>query len=95
MSTEIEQKIINYLLVYEPIYIGIFGSYSRNEQNKNSDIDILIKLKKSVSLLQLIKIQDELSDNLVIKVDLLTEGAIKNNRIKQNIEKDLKIIYKI
>lgn len=83
------------MLVYEPVYIGIFGSYARNEQSDKSDLDILIKLKNTVSLLKLVKIQEELSEKLQKKVDLLTEGAIKNIRIKRNIAKDFKIIYKV
>src|SRR3989344_6020398 len=29
---------------------GIFGSYARGEQKKNSDVDILVKTKKGLSL---------------------------------------------
>jgi len=78
---------------YKPEMIGLFGSYSRNENTKESDIDILVKFKETLSLLQLIRIENELSKKLGIKVDLLTTEAIKNERIKSNIEKDLEIIY--
>lgn len=90
---EINSIVLNCLLKYNPEKIGIFGSYARNQQSVSSDLDIIIKLKDTISLLQLIKIENELSDCLGIKVDLLTEGAITNSRIKQNISKDLKIIY--
>ena len=39
MNKKIIQKIIKYLLLYEPEFIGIFGSYSRNEHTKESDLD--------------------------------------------------------
>ncbi len=92
---EINNIILSFLINYNPEMIGLFGSYSRNENKKESDIDILIKFKETLSLLQLIRIENELSQKLGIKVDLVTEGAIKNKRIKSNIEKDLQIIYKV
>jgi len=41
----------------------------------------------------LIKIENELSELLGLKVDLVTEGAIKNERIRKSIQQDLQIIY--
>jgi len=70
----------------------VFGSYARGEQNANSDIDLLVKFKETPSLLQLIKIENELSKKLGLKVDLITEGAVKNKIIKAQIKQDLKII---
>jgi predicted nucleotidyltransferase len=52
-----------------------------------------VKFKNAPSLLQLIKIENELSKKLGFKVDLITEGAVKNKRIKAQIKQDLKIIY--
>ena len=89
----IENIILNYLLSYNPEMIGIFGSFARNEENSNSDIDLLVRFKKTPSLLQLIKIENELSQKLGYKVDLLTEGAIQNKIIKKHIQKDIQIIY--
>ena len=91
---KISNTILSYLINYNPDMIGLFGSYSRNENKKGSDIDILVKFKETLSLLQLIRIENELSKKLGVKVDLVTEGALKNTRIKLSIEKDLKIIYK-
>ena len=57
---------------YSPELVGIFGSYSRKENTRQSDIDILVRFKKGLSLLQLIKLENELSEKLGIKVDLIT-----------------------
>lgn len=92
-NLKINNIILSYLMEYKPEIIGLFGSYSRHENTKESDIDILVKFKETLSLLQLIRIENELSQKLGVKVDLITTGAIKNERIKSNIEKDLKIIY--
>lgn len=93
MNSEITNIIISTLQEYRPVRIGIFGSYARNENHKASDIDILVKFKSTLSLLQLVHVERVISQKLGIKVDLVTEGAIKNKYVKENIEKDLQIIY--
>ena len=93
MNKEIQQKIINYLLAYNPKLIGVFGSYARNEQTKNSDIDILVSFKGKITLIDLSRIKNELSETLEINVDLVTQKAL-HPKIKAYIEKDLQIIYR-
>jgi len=57
---------------------GIFGSYARGEQKKNSDIDILVKIRdKNMSLLGFIHVKHEVEDALGKKVDLVEYVAIK------------------
>ena len=90
---EIENIILDYLRPFDLQRLGIFGSFARGEQNSNSDIDLLVKFKYTPSLLQLIKIENDLSKKLGFKVDLITEGSLKNSRIKDQIKQDLKIIY--
>jgi predicted nucleotidyltransferase len=93
MNAEFTNIIINILQEYNPVMIGIFGSYARNENHKASDIDILVKFKSTLSLLQLVHVERLISEKLGIKVDLVTEGAIKNRILRENINKDLRIIY--
>jgi uncharacterized protein len=90
---EIQNIIISYLKNYNPEYVGLFGSFIRGDDTNDSDIDILVRFNEKYSLLQLIKIENELSDKLGIKVDLVTEGSLKNDRVKRSIYQDLKIIY--
>jgi len=90
---EINITIIDYLRPYGPERIGIFGSYARREETPNSDIDILVKFKETLSLMDLAKIHRELSLILGKKVDLVTESSVKNERLKKYIYSDLKIIF--
>ncbi|MCK4922423.1 MAG: nucleotidyltransferase family protein [Bacteroidales bacterium] len=90
---EVQNIIITYLKDYNPVKVAIFGSFARDENTPSSDIDILVQFRQTYSLLQLINIENTLSEKLGIKVDLVTEGAIKNDRIKKSIQKDLQIIY--
>lgn len=61
--------------------IGIFGSYVKGEQKETSDIDILVEFEKPVSLLQIVSLENYLSDLLGVKVDVVP---------KKNIRKELK-----
>ncbi|MFO7933405.1 MAG: nucleotidyltransferase family protein [Bacteroidales bacterium] len=90
---EAHKVIVNYLRNYQPLFIGLFGSFVRGEQNEDSDIDILVKFKETLSLLEIVRIENELSELLGRKVDLVTDGAIKNQRIRRSIERDLQTIY--
>jgi len=56
--------------------IKIFGSYARGEQKETSDIDIIVEFEEYPTLVEFIRIQEELESLLGIKVDLLTEGSI-------------------
>jgi predicted nucleotidyltransferase len=57
--------------------IGVFGSYVRDEQRLDSDIDILIELERPprISLIGLVEVEAYLTDLLGVNVDL----AIKRN----------------
>jgi len=88
-QSEIKNIILSYLKEYDPLKIGIFGSFARGDNKKESDLDILVEFKESPTLLTLIKLENDLSDILGIKVDLVTTGALKNKRIKKSIKKDL------
>ena len=91
--TDIEHIIVNQLIGYHPIQIGIFGSYARREERVTSDIDVLVRFRDPLSLLQLIRIENQLSETIGIKVDLITTNSIRNPRLKESIFKDLQIIY--
>jgi predicted nucleotidyltransferase len=57
--------------------LEVFGSYVRDEQEKDSDLDILITFKKAPSLLTFIAIEHYLSDLLGVKVDLVMKDSLK------------------
>ena len=88
-QSEIKNIILSQLKELNPIKVGIFGSFARGDNKKGSDIDILVEFKEAPSLLTLIKLENDLSEILGIKVDLITTGALKNKRIKRSIKKDL------
>jgi predicted nucleotidyltransferase len=67
--------------------IGIFGSYVRGEQKKKSDLDILIEFSEPIGLFKFVELEDFLSQELNLKVDLVMKDALKP-RIKDSILKE-------
>lgn len=70
--------------------IGLFGSYARNENNENSDIDLIYKLKENYTLtyFQLFELENELKTKFNKKVELINFKYL-NPIIKYTSEKDL------
>ena len=65
---------------------GIFGSTARGDSVAN-DLDLLVKIDKKISLLEFIGIQQELEDELGMKVDLVEYEALKP-ALKEDILRD-------
>ena len=59
--------------------IGLFGSYTKENQKINSDIDILVDFKKVIDLLTFVHVKNYLSELLNINVDLVMRKALKPN----------------
>lgn len=57
--------------------IGVFGSYARGEQTETSDIDVLVEMGQSIGILEFTGLQQDLSDALGVKVDLVMKDALK------------------
>jgi len=72
----IKKKIRPILKKYGIKKAGIFGSSARGESVVN-DLDLLVKIDKKISLLEFIGIQQELEDELGMKVDLVEYDSIK------------------
>jgi predicted nucleotidyltransferase len=70
----------------------LFGSYARNEQTQESDVDILVDFEKQANLFDLIRLQQNLSELLNLKVDLLSSKGV-SKFILPYIEKDKILIY--
>ena len=62
---------------YKVKEIGIFGSYVRGQQQPKSDLDILVDFDEYPSLLEFVGLEQELSESLGIKVDLVMKSGLK------------------
>lgn len=71
----------------------LFGSYSRNEALKDSDVDILVELDHSRPIgLKFFIFQEELENILKRKVDLISSEGV-SPYIKNIIDQDKVLIY--
>ena len=61
------------------IAIILFGSYSRNTQRENSDIDIAIKSKCEISKIELFEISQELEEITKKDIDLIDLEKISDS----------------
>jgi predicted nucleotidyltransferase len=93
MTTEaIKKKILPILKRQGVLKAAIFGSAARGDMTKTSDIDILVKLGKNKSLLDLVELKFNLQDKLGRDVDVISYGGI-HPLLKDIILKEQKIIY--
>jgi predicted nucleotidyltransferase len=79
---ELQQK-------YQIEKIGIFGSYSRDEEKEHSDIDIFVKMKPS--LFDMIALKEQIEKDLQKDVDIIREHKNIKPLLLKMIQKD--IIY--
>ncbi|MEX0780126.1 MAG: nucleotidyltransferase family protein [Balneolales bacterium] len=74
--SDIKQKVRPILQKHGIKKAGIFGSVARGDSIAQ-DIDILVKIDRKISLFEFITIQQDLEDELGMKVDLIEYDAIK------------------
>lgn len=72
---------------YGILFIGIFGSFARNEEKKDSDIDIVVKIKKQ-DLFKIIGIKQDLEDIFQIPVDIISYRDKMNPFLKKRIDRE-------
>lgn len=77
---ELISKMSQILKKNDVVYAGIFGSYAKNKQSNESDIDLLIEFNpaKKKTLFDMVDIQYELQAILDKKVDLVTKTSLNN-----------------
>lgn len=93
-----KNEIIHYLRKQQPYFhntfginfIGLFGSFSRGDETKDSDIDILYNIEKGkkLSMLKYLKIASLLEDCFHKKIDLVRVDTLKPT-VKKYVDKDL------
>ncbi len=89
---QISSIITTILKAHGAEYVAVFGSAARGEATKDSDIDILVRFNRDISLFDHIGYAQELEDVLGQKVDLITERSL-SKYIIPNVKKDLKVLY--
>ena len=94
MTTGMMTKTIaDYFKTQPVLKAWLFGSYSRGEQTKDSDVDILVLLDKSRPIgLKFFGMWSDLEELLGRKVDLVSDGTLLPFA-QQSADKDKILIY--
>jgi predicted nucleotidyltransferase len=93
MKQELETQSLKPLFLAGGVsYAGVFGSFARGEATESSDVDIFIRLEDSMSLLELVRFERDLSEKIGRPVDLITEDAL-SPFMKDEVMRDMKTIY--
>jgi predicted nucleotidyltransferase len=66
--------------------LELFGSYARGEENPESDLDLLVTFDEIPSLFQFVGLENLISDELGIKVDLVMKDSLKPNIARYILE---------
>jgi predicted nucleotidyltransferase len=68
--------------------LELFGSYTRNEQRPESDLDVLVSFVQTPTLFDLVNLQDEMAELLGVSVDVVLRSTLRPG-IARNIQRDL------
>ena len=90
-----QEDILNYLTQHKKEFqekyniekIGLFGSYARGEAHEDSDIDIVVNLKKT-TLSALVGVKEDIESYFQTNVDIISYRDRMNSFLKKRIERD-------
>ena len=90
--SEIKEKAIPIAKNYGINELSLFGSYSRNEQNENSDVDFFIKSGDLRGYFAYFNFVNDLEKVFSCHVDVIMDG-IEDKEFVNKINKDKKVLY--
>ena len=73
----LQEELPRLMAEYSVDTLKIFGSFIRGEETPDSDLDILVTFQTTPGLIRFISLENELTDLLGIKVDLVMQTALK------------------
>ncbi len=88
----IKRKLLPILRKNNVTKAGIFGSYARGEQRKQSDVDILIELDDDRGLIAFISLKNTLERAIRKKIDLVEYNCIRSEIKEQVLKEEISIL---
>ena len=76
------------------VHLHVFGSVARGESNDSSDVDLIAEFdkKKTLTLLDLVGLENRLSELLEVKVDLTLAETMKQ-RVRATADKEAVLAF--
>lgn len=90
---EISQKATKLFEKYNIDKAAVFGSCSRNEMQRGSDIDLLIEIKNLTNPFIFIELKRKLENLFNRKVDLISYYSLETSDLKNIILSEAKVVY--
>ncbi|MCE7073554.1 nucleotidyltransferase domain-containing protein [Dyadobacter sp. CY327] len=90
-KSQLYQNLKNYLLQKKVTKAAVFGSFARNEENDDSDLDLLIEAS-GLTMFDILRIEDELESIFKRKIDLVEFKAVKSSIQKYVFENTVELI---
>lgn len=72
--------------------LAVFGSVARDEAGPDSDVDVLVEVRRPMGLFGLIEIQEYLEGLLGRRVDLVTRQALKP-RLRERVLREAVAVF--
>jgi len=70
--------------------LWVFGSCARGEERPDSDIDILVKFKKGISLFDFVGLQQDVEEAMMCSVDAVDYDTIGYDpQFRDNVKRDM------
>ena len=90
----LEKKLADLCTKNDVVFLAVFGSFVRGEQKRESDVDIAFEFDKDKrkTLLDLVRLEDELSAVFKRKVDLGVFSSL-NPYIVEDVKREMRVIY--
>jgi uncharacterized protein len=84
--SHLKNQIADILRNYPVSKAAIFGSFAKGEENKHSDIDILIESSEPISIFHILKLEKDIKSVTKRRADIVEYSAIKSS-IRKNVLK--------
>jgi hypothetical protein len=90
----LDKKLVEICTKNDVVFLAVFGSFVRGEQNSKSDVDIAIEFDKNKrkSLLDLLRLEEELSKVFRKKVDLGVFSSL-SPFVAEDVKREMLVIY--
>lgn len=76
---------------YKAKEIGLFGSFVRDEQKNNSDVDVLADFDEEADLFDLVGLAQFLEEKLNRKVDVVPKNALRTE-LRESVLREVVVI---
>lgn len=90
---EVKKKALPVLKRHDVLQAAVFGSVARGQATEKSDLDLLVSLPDTKSLLDLVRLELDLQEALGRKVDVLTYPALHRRLREQILREQVAILW--